>query len=56
MLAPVDDARVLAYAMKRFLTDLESAQRVGTRCQQFCSYMTGSEIIYIELSKFCGAL
>jgi hypothetical protein len=52
MLVPVEDARALADAMERFLTDPESAQRVGTCCQQFCRDTRGPEIIDIELRKF----
>ena len=56
MLVPVEDARALADAMERFLTDPESAQRVGTCCQQFCRDTRGPEVIDVELRKFYRAL
>ncbi len=56
MLVPVDDPPVLADAMERFLNDPESAQRIGTRCQEFCRDTRGPEIIDIELRKFYQGL
>ncbi len=56
MLVPVDNASALADAMERFLTDPDSAQRVGDRCQQFCRDTRGPEVIDVELRKFYRAL
>jgi hypothetical protein len=56
MLVPVNDAKALADAMERFLTDPESAQRVGACCRQFCMDTRGPEVIDIELRKFYRAL
>ena len=56
MIVPVEDAEALADAMERFLTDRESAQRVGTRCQQFCMDTRGPEVIDVELRRFYCAL
>lgn len=56
MLVPVDDASALADAMERFLADPDSAQRVGTCCQQFCRDTRGPEIIDVELRKFYRGL
>jgi glycosyltransferase involved in cell wall biosynthesis len=56
MLVPVEDARALADAMERFLIDPESAQRVGTYCQQFCRDTRGPKVIDVELRKFYRAL
>jgi glycosyltransferase involved in cell wall biosynthesis len=56
MLVPVEDAGALADAMERFLSDPDSAQRVGTCCQQFCRDTRGPEIIDLELRSFYRAL
>lgn len=56
MLVPVDDASALADALERFLADPDSAQRVGTCCQQFCRDTRGPEIIDVELRKFYRGL
>jgi hypothetical protein len=56
MIVPVDDAGALADAIERFLTDPESAQRVGTRCQQFCRDTRAPEVIDVELRNFYRAL
>jgi glycosyltransferase involved in cell wall biosynthesis len=56
MLVPVDDAGALANALERFLTDPDSAQRIGTRCQQFCKDTRGPAVLDVELRKFYGTL
>jgi glycosyltransferase involved in cell wall biosynthesis len=56
MLVPVDDAVALADGLERFLTNPNSAQLVGTRCQQFCRDTRGPEVIGMELRQFYMAL
>ncbi len=52
MIVPVGDANALAQAVGRFLSDPDTAQRVGTRCQEFCRETRGPEIIDTELRAF----
>jgi glycosyltransferase involved in cell wall biosynthesis len=52
MLVPVEDSTSLADAMERFLTDVDVAQRVGDRCQQFCRDTRSPRVIDVELRKF----
>ena len=56
MLVSVGDASALAGAMERFLTDPDAAQRVGTRCQQFCRETRGPGVIDAELREFYRTL
>ncbi len=52
MIVPVEDAPALARAMELFLRDPMAAQRVGSRCQQFCAETRGPEIISAQLRAF----
>jgi glycosyltransferase involved in cell wall biosynthesis len=52
MLVPVGDAAALAGAIERFLADRDEAQRVGTRCQEFCRETRGPEVIDTQLRRF----
>jgi glycosyltransferase involved in cell wall biosynthesis len=52
MLVPVDDADALACSLGHFLSDLDAAQRVGTRCQEFCRETRSPGIIDVKLRDF----
>jgi hypothetical protein len=56
MLVPIEDPAALADAIGVFLSDLDVAQRVGARCQQFCRDTRGPEVIDVELRKFYRGL
>lgn len=56
MLVPVGDAPALADALQRFLTDPDSAQRLGARCQQFCRDTRGPAVIDVALRQFYRTL
>lgn len=52
MIVPVEDSSALAGAIELFLEDPEIAQRVGTRCQQFCAETRGPATISAQLRPF----
>ncbi len=56
MIVPVEDVAALAHAMELFLVDAQRAQRVGSRCQEFCTETRGPEIIGTQLRTFYQAL
>lgn len=56
MIVPVEDVAALARAIELFLVDAQEAQRVGTRCQDFCRETRGPEIIGASLRSFYEAL
>ncbi|MGA9286106.1 MAG: glycosyltransferase family 4 protein [Solirubrobacteraceae bacterium] len=56
MMVPVEDAAALAQAMKLFLIDRQTAQRVGSRCQEFCTETRGPEVIDALLKDFYQSL
>jgi glycosyltransferase involved in cell wall biosynthesis len=56
MMVPVEDAAALARAIELFLVDRQTAQRVGSRCQEFCIETRGPEIIGASLRNFYQSL
>ncbi len=56
MIVPVEDATALARAIELFLVDACAAQRVGSRCKEFCIETRGPEIIGASLRCFYGEL
>jgi glycosyltransferase involved in cell wall biosynthesis len=56
MIVPVEDVAALAHAIELFLVDPQTAQRVGSRCQEFCIESRGPEIIDASLRSFYQAL
>jgi glycosyltransferase involved in cell wall biosynthesis len=56
MIVPVDDPVALANATEHFLTSPDAAQRVGSRCREFCLETRGPEIIGAELRAFYRSL
>jgi glycosyltransferase involved in cell wall biosynthesis len=56
MIVPVEDVAALAHAIEMFLVDPRTAQRVGSRCQEFCIETRGPDIISASLRSFYQAL
>jgi glycosyltransferase involved in cell wall biosynthesis len=56
MMVPVEDVTALAHAIELFLVDPQAAQRVGSRCQEFCIETRGPDVIDIALRNFYQAL